>query len=129
MKAGVTCKNPATYYYSCECGKKGTRIFYDGKALPHDFTAEVIADQYEIKKATCFEEGEYYKSCVCGAKGHDWARESGLYQTVEEYNAAMNSWNRAGKVMFFVMLGLIAFYILFFVFIFGMVGLSLNELY
>ena len=66
---------------------------------------------------------------VCGAKGHDWARESGLYQTVEEYNAAMNSWNRAGKVMFFVMLGLIAFYILFFVFIFGMVGLSLSELY
>lgn len=66
---------------------------------------------------------------VCGAKGHDWAKESGLYKTVEEYNAAMESWNRAGKVMFFVMLGLIAFYILFFVFIFGMVGLSLSELY
>lgn len=65
---------------------------------------------------------------ICGAKGHDWARESGLYQTVEEYNAAMNSWNRAGKVMFFVMLGFLAIYVIFFVFLFGMIGISLSEL-
>ena len=65
---------------------------------------------------------------VCGAKGHEWAKNSGLYQTVEEYNAAMNSWNRAGKVMFFIMLGFIALYLLLFVGIFGIVGLSLSDL-
>ena len=71
LKAEVSCKNPATYYYSCECGKKGVKIFYDGKALLHDLTAEVVEEKYKVKDATCYEEGEYYKSCVmCGQQSY-----------------------------------------------------------
>ena len=49
---------------------------------------------------------------VCGAKGHEWAQNSGVYNTVEEFNAAMNSWDRAGKVMFFIALGFLALYLI-----------------
>ena len=41
---------------------------------------------------------------ICGIKGHEWAMNSGTFKTVEEYNAAQDTWDRAGKVMFFIML-------------------------
>lgn len=39
---------------------------------------------------------------VCGFKGHTWAMKSGTWRTVEEYNAVMKSWNRAGLANFIV---------------------------
>lgn len=49
---------------------------------------------------------------VCGAKGHEWAQNSGTYNTVEEFNAAMGSWDRAGKICFFIWLGIFALYLI-----------------
>ena len=49
---------------------------------------------------------------ICGAKGHEWAQNSGLYSTVEEFNAAMGSWDRAGKITFFITLGIFALYLI-----------------
>jgi hypothetical protein len=36
---------------------------------------------------------------VSGFAGAQWAYESGHFATVEEFNAVMDSWNRAGKFM------------------------------
>ena len=52
---------------------------------------------------------------VCGAKGNEWALESGMWKTTEEFNAVQKSWNRAGKVAFWIMLGYIALWIIIFV--------------
>lgn len=51
-------------------------------------------------------------SFVCGAKGYEWAQNSGTYNTVEEFNAAMGSWDRAGKICFFISLGIFALYLI-----------------
>lgn len=51
---------------------------------------------------------------VCGAKGHSWAMNSGLFRTVEEYNASMSTWNRAGKfALIFTIVFLILYFLLF----------------
>ncbi len=33
----ATCTEPAKYYYSCECGEKGTETFSSGEALGHSY--------------------------------------------------------------------------------------------
>lgn len=48
---------------------------------------------------------------VCGIKGHEWAMKSRRFRNVEEFNAVQESWDRAGKIAFFV---LIAVYVLVF---------------
>lgn len=58
---------------------------------------------------------------VCGAKGHEWAMNSGLFNTVEEYNASMSTWNRAGKFAFFFTL---IFFVIYFIFFIGLFGLT-----
>ena len=58
---------------------------------------------------------------VCGIKGNEWAMNSGMWKTVEEFNAVQKSWNRAGKVMFWFML---VFLLIYFVLIFGVIGLG-----
>lgn len=45
---------------------------------------------------------------VCGAKGNEWALESGTWKTTEEFNAVQKSWNKAGKITFYIMLAYIA---------------------
>lgn len=37
LKTEATCTSPATYYYSCECGAKGTATFTLGSALGHSY--------------------------------------------------------------------------------------------
>lgn len=59
---------------------------------------------------------------VCGAKGHEWAMNSGMFRTVEEYNASMTTWNRAGK---FAFIFYIIFFILYFIIFFGIFGMAL----
>ena len=69
----ATCVSPAFYYYSCACGEKGEETFFDGRRLTHDFSAEVVADEYAIEPGNCLTGGLYYKSCVnCGKKGYDF---------------------------------------------------------
>lgn len=33
----ATCAAPATYFYSCSCGEKGTKTFTHGEVLPHTY--------------------------------------------------------------------------------------------
>ena len=37
LASAATCTEAATYYYSCECGDKGTETFSSGKALGHSY--------------------------------------------------------------------------------------------
>lgn len=62
---------------------------------------------------------------VCGAKGNEWAMQSGMWKTVEEFNAVQKSWNRAGKFMFWFSIIFLAIYC---ILIFGILGLSIMEL-
>lgn len=39
-------------------------------------------------------------SFVCGAKGYEWAQNAKTYASVESFNEVMESWDRAGKVLF-----------------------------
>lgn len=49
---------------------------------------------------------------VTGIKGNEWAWKSGEYTDVNTFLTVQNTWNRAGKVMFFVALAIIVFAIL-----------------
>ena len=33
----ATCQKPASYFYSCKCGKATASLFYDGFPLPHAY--------------------------------------------------------------------------------------------
>ena len=73
LKTEADCVSPAFYYYSCSCGKAGEETFFDGRRLEHDFSAEVVADEYAIESGNCIKGGVYYKSCIyCGKKGYDF---------------------------------------------------------
>ena len=70
LKTTATCTAKATYYYSCECGEKGSDTF-EGDFL-HNFTSEVVEEKYLHTQATCASKAVYYKSCsVCGEKGSE----------------------------------------------------------
>ena len=58
----ATCTEAATYYYSCECGEKGTETFEYGSSLGHSFT-NYVSDN----NATCTEDGT--KTAVCDRDG------------------------------------------------------------
>lgn len=50
LAAAATCTEKAKYYYSCECGEKGTETFDYGEALGHEF--ETIGDNYLTTQCT-----------------------------------------------------------------------------
>ena len=54
----ATCTQKATYYYSCECGEKGTETFTSGNALGHSFT-NYVSDN----NATCTQDGTKTAKC------------------------------------------------------------------
>ena len=71
----ATCTEPATYYYSCECGVKGTETFKSGDPIPHTYNVENAEDGYLATEATCTEPATYYYSCECGASSKDTSDE------------------------------------------------------
>ena len=54
----ATCTEPATYYYSCDCGEKGTETYSYGTQLGHEFI-----DYVSNNDATHFANGT--KTAVC----------------------------------------------------------------
>ena len=54
----ATCTEAATYYYSCECGEKGTETFEYGSPLGHSFT-NYVSDN----NATCTQDGTKTAKC------------------------------------------------------------------
>ena len=87
VKTSPTCSVAGTYYYSCECGAKGTETF-TGDKLSHTTTNHI--DSKHLKKAaTCTADAIYYQSCsVCdenltttftnsgSKKGHDYSTKT-----------------------------------------------------
>ena len=51
LKSAADCKNPTSYYYSCECGEKGSESFTSGSPLGH---TEIVDAG---KAPTCTEAG------------------------------------------------------------------------
>ncbi len=68
LKSYAKCTTPATYYYSCKCGAKGTETFTRGEPIGHSFLAEsLIEDKYLKSPATCTTPATYYYACfACG---------------------------------------------------------------
>lgn len=57
----ANCEKAATYYYSCECGQKGTDTFTVGEALGHVYELWTVT-----KSPTCTETGTRSSECtVC----------------------------------------------------------------
>ena len=54
----ATCTEAARYYYSCECGEKGTETFEYGDPLGHTFT-QYVSDG----NATCTQDGTKTAKC------------------------------------------------------------------
>ena len=65
----ATCEAKATYYYSCQCGEKGTETFEYGDYADHVFDKEVTDAEYLVNVATCTSPAIYNKSCACGLEG------------------------------------------------------------
>lgn len=62
LAASATCTKRATYYYSCECGEKGSATFEYGDPLGHSFT-----DYVSDNNATCTEDGT--ETAICDRDG------------------------------------------------------------
>lgn len=58
----ATCEDKAEYFYSCSCGKKGTKTFENGFVLGHDFS-NYISDN----NATYEKDGT--KTAICSHQG------------------------------------------------------------
>ncbi len=61
LASGADCVNPATYYYSCSCGAKGTKTFESGKARGH--TVEKMPDSFGNCVNPDSTGGEYCTTC------------------------------------------------------------------
>jgi hypothetical protein len=61
IATAATCKEAATYYYSCICGANGTKTFESGLAAGHQLTLTAK------KEATCTTDGKeaYYTCDIC----------------------------------------------------------------
>ena len=60
LKTAATCKAKAVYYYSCECGERGTETFEYGEKSSHTFDKQVVSELYIKSSATCAKKAEYY---------------------------------------------------------------------
>ena len=69
LASSATCTSPAIYYYSCECGDKGTETFTDGDSIAHTYNKKNVTEAYLASSATCTSPAIYYYSCECGDKG------------------------------------------------------------
>ncbi len=57
----ATCTTSREYYYSCECGERGTKTFFSGNPLGHAFR-----DWQIITEPTDTKDGLKKRSCRCG---------------------------------------------------------------
>lgn len=72
LKDEATCQSAQTYYYSCECGEKGSETFTFGSPTSHNLVAQNASVEYLKTPASCTQSAVYYKSCTtCGLKGQE----------------------------------------------------------
>ena len=99
LKTPAKCESKAEYYYSCECGEKGTEAFEYGSALGHEFGG-YISDN----NATCEEKGSVTGWCIhgCGtsdtlldavpALGHEFGGYVSDYNATCEEKGSVTGW-------------------------------------
>lgn len=69
LRSEATCSEEAKYYYSCECGEAGEKVFSVGKKLVHDYTDKVMTADYLRKEGNCQTGAEYFYACKgCGKR-------------------------------------------------------------
>ena len=108
IKTVATCTEPAVYYTSCECGKRGADTFTSGDVLGHDFTIMQHDENQHWKKCsrcdvTDTKENHVYDNeqdniCnVCGynrdiapAHTHNWA-DTWSHNTAYHWHECLNS--------------------------------------
>ncbi|MFV0412645.1 MAG: hypothetical protein ACK5L3_05135 [Oscillospiraceae bacterium] len=66
---------------------------------------------------------------ICGIKGNEWAWEAGNYTDVATFRAVQDTWNRAGKIGFFIALGLTVFIVVMYAALFAALFSSLRYMY
>ena len=60
LNSAASCKKPATYFYSCICGEKGTNVFEHGNKLEHNY-------EHYHRDSNCIIPGiDSYKCTLCG---------------------------------------------------------------
>ncbi len=64
-----SCSKKSTYFYSCECGEKGTEIFEGDYAYAHNYDQKNTDAKYLKENVSCTQKAVYYYSCKCGEKG------------------------------------------------------------
>ena len=60
LAAPADCDTPASYYYSCECGEKGTETFERGDPLGHDFSASVATEEHLCSPADYHDRATFF---------------------------------------------------------------------
>ena len=90
LATAATCTKPATYYYSCVCGKLGTETFTYGTTEQHVFNQQVETTEYYAGGASCSAQTTYYYSCTCGAKGTETFGVGGYLS--HSYTDAVCTW-------------------------------------
>ncbi len=82
LASDATCLQPASYYYSCTCGEKGSETFTSGEAAGHTFATEYTYDatnhwknaacehtseKSELAEHTLSPNADYTElTCICG---------------------------------------------------------------
>ena len=64
LKSPATCENKAKYYYSCECGEKGTDYFEYGEELGHAY-GEAVSDGNGNHVQICLNDGSHVLTTKC----------------------------------------------------------------
>ena len=76
VKTQATCLSSAVYFYSCECGAKGTQTFEFGQAKEHDYS-------YKTINPTCIDRGYTIYTCSCGhSYKDDYVDATGIHNYV-----------------------------------------------
>ncbi len=73
----ATCQSRAVYYYSCECGTRGTKTFIAGSVGKHEFVQRNTDIKYLRAVADCTHGTLYYYSCICGMRGNELFDDGG----------------------------------------------------
>jgi hypothetical protein len=56
----------------------------------------------------------FIMAIILGIKGRRWAWETGRWASMDQFKASQETWDHAGKILFFIALGFFVLYMLFF---------------
>lgn len=91
MHKAASCTEQAVYYYSCECGERGSQTFADGEFATHAFTEKIATLAYLSAEATTRSAAKYYYACAaCKACGTETFEQGEPLQDLPDSVGFMN---------------------------------------